>query len=49
MTPGVVTGGWEFVWAVYAVSFAVYTVYTVLVIGRWRRDRDRAVPTPQRR
>jgi hypothetical protein len=41
MTPGVITGGWGFVWAVYALSFALYTIYAVWVILRWKRERQR--------
>ena len=41
MTAGVITGGWEFVWAVYALSFAIYAAYTFSVIHRWRRERQR--------
>jgi hypothetical protein len=42
MTPGVITGGWEFVWAVYGLSFALYTIYAVSVIVRWKREGQKA-------
>ena len=42
MTGGAITGGWGFVWAVYGLSFAIYTAYTVSVVLRWRHERLRA-------
>lgn len=39
MTTGVITGGWEFVWAAYGVSFALYALYTTVIITRWRHER----------
>lgn len=42
MSAGIVWGGWGFVWAAYGLSFAIYTIYTVSVILRWRRERARA-------
>jgi membrane protein implicated in regulation of membrane protease activity len=42
MTSGVITGGWGFVWTVYGLSFAIYTIYTVSVVLRWRRERQKA-------
>jgi hypothetical protein len=37
MTPGVLTGGWEFVRAAYGLSFLLYGVYALSVILRWKR------------
>ena len=42
MTGGVIIGGWGYVWAVYGLSFAIWTIYTVSVLVRWRRERARA-------
>jgi hypothetical protein len=40
MTPGVLAGGWEFVWAAYGLSFAMYALYTLSVILRWKREQN---------
>lgn len=42
---GVITGGWNFVWAAYGLSFVVLTVYTLSVLVRYRRERDRGTIT----
>lgn len=42
MTGGVIIGGWGYVWSVYGLSFAIWTIYTVSVLVRWRRERARA-------
>jgi heme exporter protein D len=42
MTGGVITGGWEFVWAAYALTAAVLTTYTISVIARLRAARRNA-------
>lgn len=39
MTPGVLTGGWEFVWAAYGLSFAMFALYVLSVILRWKREQ----------
>lgn len=39
---GVVSGGWEFVIAAYAVSAAVLGGYAVSVILRYRAERQRS-------
>jgi hypothetical protein len=44
MSPGVITGGWEFVWSVYGLSFAVYTAYSAWVMVRWKRECHIAEP-----
>jgi hypothetical protein len=36
MTEGVITGGWEFVWAAYGISATVFIVYTVTLVARLR-------------
>ena len=38
---GVITGGWEFVWAAYGVSAVILTGYAVSVIVRYRAQRRR--------
>ena len=44
MTGGVITGGWEYVWAVYGLSFVVYVTYTASVLVRWSREWKRSRP-----
>jgi len=39
---GVVQGGWEFVWAAYAVSAAVLLGYAASIHLRYRAERQRA-------
>ena len=41
MTQGVVTGGWNFVIAAYAITAAVLTIYGVTLITRLREERLR--------
>ena len=36
MTEGIVTGGWEFVWAAYGLTAAVLGIYAVSVLMRLR-------------
>jgi len=38
---GVITGGWEFVWAAYGLSAVILTGYAVSVIARYRAQRRR--------
>ncbi|MGA7616120.1 MAG: hypothetical protein WBX15_13170 [Thermoanaerobaculia bacterium] len=38
---GVVHGGWQFVWAAYAVTAAVYGFYVISVVLRYRAERAR--------
>ena len=38
---GVISGGWEFVWAAYGVSAVILTGYAVSVIARHRAQRRR--------
>ncbi len=42
MTGGVVTGGWNFVVAAYAVTFSVLAIYVVSLITRFREESARA-------
>lgn len=37
MTGGIVTGGWEFVWAAYGITFLVLGGYGVSLAARLRR------------
>jgi heme exporter protein CcmD len=39
--PGVISGGWEFVWAAYGVSAVILTGYAASVIARYRAQRRR--------
>ena len=41
MNQGVISGGWEFVWAAYGITAAVFTVYTVSLIARLRSEAKR--------
>lgn len=38
---GVVTGGWEFVWAAYGVTVAVLGGYAATVLIRFRAEQAR--------
>jgi heme exporter protein CcmD len=38
---GVIVGGWEFVWAAYAVTAAILVGYAVSVYLRYRAERAR--------
>jgi len=46
MTQGVVTGGWNFVIAAYAITAAILTIYGVTLITRLREERLRASKDP---
>ena len=39
MSQGVVSGGWEFVWAAYGVTATVFIFYTISLVKRLREDR----------
>ncbi len=39
MTQGVVTGGWSFVIAAYAITAAVLTIYGVTLLTRLREEQ----------
>jgi heme exporter protein CcmD len=38
---GVISGGWEFVWAAYGATAVILTGYAVSVIARYRAQRRR--------
>jgi hypothetical protein len=42
MSAGVVSGGWNFVIAAYAVTFSVLFIYGVSLVTRFREERSRA-------
>jgi heme exporter protein D len=42
MTQGVVVGGWEYVWAAYGLSLAVFLGYGVMLITKLREELSRA-------
>ena len=39
MTQGIVTGGWEFVWAAYGLTAAVFLVYGISLFARLREAK----------
>ncbi len=41
MSEGVVSGGWEFVWAAYGITAAVFIVYGVTLFARLRGSRTK--------
>ncbi len=42
MSGGVVTGGWNFVIAAYAITFTVLAIYGVTLVTRFREELKRA-------
>lgn len=38
---GVISGGWEYVWAAYSVSAVILTGYVVSILARYRAQRRR--------
>jgi hypothetical protein len=42
MTEGIVTGGWEFVWAAYGLTAAVFVIYAISVFTRLRSAKRNA-------
>ena len=42
MTGGVVTGGWEFVWAAYGLTALILGVYAASVLMRYRAELRRS-------
>ena len=42
MSQGIVTGGWEFVWAAYGLTAAALLIYGVMIVTRLREERARA-------
>jgi heme exporter protein D len=45
---GIVVGGWEFVWAAYALTAIALLAYGVMVVTRSREERRRAEAAPDR-
>jgi heme exporter protein D len=41
MTEGVISGGWEFVWAAYGITAAVFVVYTLSLVKRMREAKEK--------
>ncbi len=41
MNAGVVIGGWEYVWAAYALTGAAFLIYGVMLVTRLREERTR--------
>ena len=40
---GVVSGGWEFVWAAYGITAAVLLIYGVTLVTRLREEVSRSL------
>jgi hypothetical protein len=48
---GVISGGWEYVWAAYGLSVLAISTYAIAVIARLRAEQRRAAklqPVPVR-
>jgi hypothetical protein len=41
MNQGVVSGGWQFVWAAYGVSAALFIGYTISLVARLREGKTK--------
>lgn len=41
MTEGVISGGWEFVWAAYGITAAVFVLYGISLMSRIREARKK--------
>jgi len=39
MTGGVISGGWEFVWAAYGITAAIFILYTISLAVRLREGK----------
>ena len=37
---GMIVGGWEYVYAAYAITAAALTAYALSVVFRYRRERN---------
>ena len=37
---GVVVGGWEFVWAAYGITGAVFAIYVISLVHRLRKAKQ---------
>ncbi len=42
MSGGMITGGWEFVWAAYGLSWAVLVLYAAWLVVRTRGSKEGA-------
>jgi hypothetical protein len=42
MTQGIVTGGWSFVIAAYALTATAFLIYGITLLVRLREERNRA-------
>jgi len=49
MSAGVVSGGWNFVIAAYAVTFSVLFIYGVSIVTRLREERSRSIEEANRK
>lgn len=41
MNAGVVIGGWEYVWAAYALTGGAFLIYGVMLVAKLREERSR--------
>ena len=41
MNGGVISGGWEFVWAAYGITAVLFIVYTTSLVVRLREGRKK--------
>lgn len=39
MNQGVISGGWQFVWAAYTVTAVIFTAYTISLVARLREGK----------
>lgn len=40
-TGGVISGGWEFVWAAYGITAAMFIIYTTSLVVRLKEGRQK--------
>lgn len=40
-TRGVISGGWEFVWAAYGITAAMFMIYTMSLVMRLREGKTK--------
>ena len=40
-TGGVISGGWEFVWAAYGITAALFIIYTTSLVVRLREGKTK--------
>lgn len=41
MNAGVVIGGWEYVWAAYALTGGAFLIYGLMLVTKLREERSR--------